>query len=92
VEEEKGTVGREKAREERDRKTKMQRCMKTPEERERVRGRGGQTETYPETMFQQTRSFPPAWYPAREMVVQTDWGGWCLSGWPIVPWEGTSST
>lgn len=19
--------------------------------------------------------FPPAWYPAREMVVQTDWGG-----------------
>ena len=72
MEEEKGTVGREKAREERDRKTKMQRCMKTPEERERVRGRGRQTETYPETMFQQTRSFPPAWYPAREMVVQTD--------------------
>ena len=41
MEEEKGTVGREKAREERHRKTKMQRCMKTPEERERLRGSVG---------------------------------------------------
>lgn len=41
-------------------------------ERKRDRGKGRQTETYPERTLQQTASFPQAWYQARGPVVWTD--------------------
>ena len=91
VEEEKGTAGREKARQERDRKMKTERCMKTQRKRESQR----QEET--------DRNLPREDVPTDKVSnsnlvpSQRDGGAdrpgeGSLSGWPVVTWEGTAST
>lgn len=101
VEEEKGTVEREKAREKRDRKTKMQRCIKTQEERESEAGGDRQKLTQRGCSNRQGLFLQPGTQPERWCCRQTGEDSVCQAGpscagrappAPRGPFPSTSST
>ena len=87
VEEEKGTAGREKARQERDRKRKTERCMKTQRKRESQRqeetDRNLPREDVPTDKVSSSNLVPSQRDGGADRPRE---GG--LSGWPVVTWEG----
>lgn len=90
MEEEKGTAGREKARQERDRKM-MERFMKTQRERESQR-QGETDRNLPREDVPTDKVSSSSLVPSQRDGGADRPGEGGLSGWPVVTWEGTAST